>query len=71
MGTGASHILELDAESYFEDSEYIYWDRTTFHPYYSYADFIGTYRPIQFFLLMKNISPMLTKSQFGQLEHLM
>ena len=48
-GTGKSHILELDAESYFEDSEYIYWDRTTFHPEYSYADFIGTYRPIPIF----------------------
>ena len=44
-GTGKSHVLELDAKYYFEDN----WARTTFHPEYSYADFIGTYRPIPIF----------------------
>ncbi len=45
-GTGKSHILKADSEIYFE-SKNIY--RTTFHPEYSYADFIGTYRPIPIF----------------------
>lgn len=45
-GTGKSHILKADSEIYFE-SKNIY--RTTFHPEYSYADFIGTYRPVPIF----------------------
>lgn len=39
-GTGKSHLLENDSE-YFGDN----MERVTFHPNYSYASFVGTYKP--------------------------
>jgi hypothetical protein len=41
-GTGKSHRLESDSK-YFGDN----MERVTFHPNYSYAQFVGTYKPIQ------------------------
>jgi hypothetical protein len=41
-GTGKSHRLESDSK-YFRDN----MERVTFHPNYSYAQFVGTYKPIQ------------------------
>ena len=39
-GTGKSHKLELDSKHFDERLE-----RVTFHPNYSYASFVGTYKP--------------------------
>lgn len=41
-GTGKSHKLEDDSKLFGENME-----RVTFHPNYSYAQFVGTYKPIQ------------------------
>lgn len=41
-GTGKSHRLELDSQS-FDDR---FFERVTFHPDYSYAHFVGTYKPV-------------------------
>ena len=41
-GTGKSHKLEEDSKQFGENTE-----RVTFHPNYSYAQFVGTYKPIQ------------------------
>ena len=40
-GTGKSHRLEKDSECFGNNVE-----RVTFHPSYSYANFVGTYKPI-------------------------
>lgn len=41
-GTGKSHKLEEDSRL-FENN----FERVTFHPNYSYAQFVGTYKPVQ------------------------
>lgn len=41
-GTGKSHKLENDSRL-FENN----FERVTFHPNYSYAQFVGTYKPVQ------------------------
>ena len=41
-GTGKSHKLEVDSRL-FENN----FERVTFHPNYSYAQFVGTYKPVQ------------------------
>ena len=41
-GTGKSHRLEEDSRLFGNNLE-----RVTFHPNYSYAQFVGTYKPIQ------------------------
>lgn len=41
-GTGKSHRLELDSK-YFDGR---FFERVTFHPDYSYAHFVGTYKPV-------------------------
>lgn len=41
-GTGKSFKLNEDRENYFHEGHY---DRVTFHPNYSYAQFVGTYKP--------------------------
>ena len=41
-GTGKSYKLNEDREEYFVDDNY---ERVTFHPNYSYAQFVGTYKP--------------------------
>ena len=42
-GTGKSYLLDQEAENYFFTSNYA---RVTFHSEYTYADLIGTYKPI-------------------------
>lgn len=41
-GTGKSNKLEQDRNTYFGDD----YERVTFHPNYSYAQFVGTYKPV-------------------------
>ena len=41
-GTGKSHQLETDRTDNFSDDCY---ERVTFHPNYSYAQFVGSYKP--------------------------
>ena len=43
-GTGKSHNLEKDSEGLLECYEKNF-ERVTFHPDYSYANFVGTYKP--------------------------
>lgn len=40
-GTGKSHRLEKDSKMFGDNME-----RVTFHPNYSYAQFVGTYKPV-------------------------
>ncbi len=40
-GTGKSHTLEEDRQVYGTN-----YERVTFHPNYSYAQFVGTYKPV-------------------------
>ncbi|MBU3075606.1 AAA family ATPase [Clostridium estertheticum] len=40
-GTGKSHRLEEDKEDFHGN-----YERVTFHPNYSYAQFVGTYKPV-------------------------
>ncbi len=42
-GTGKSYKINKDSENLFKD-EY-YYERVTFHPDYSYANFVGAYKP--------------------------
>ncbi len=42
-GTGKSHLLEQERSKHFDDAHY---ERVTFHPNYSYAQFVGAYKPI-------------------------
>ncbi|MBD5428099.1 MAG: AAA domain-containing protein [Treponema sp.] len=42
-GTGKSHLLEQQRKNYFNDEHY---ERVTFHPNYSYAQFVGAYKPV-------------------------
>jgi hypothetical protein len=44
-GTGKSYKLKEDCEELMNDSGGTY-ERVTFHPEYSYAHFVGTYKPI-------------------------
>lgn len=41
-GTGKSHKLEKDSEVFGDNVE-----RVTFHPNYSFSQFVGTYKPVQ------------------------
>ena len=41
-GTGKSYKLEADRKSKFADC----YERVTFYPTYSYAQFVGTYKPV-------------------------
>lgn len=42
-GTGKSHLLEHQRKTYFNDEHY---ERVTFHPNYSYSQFVGAYKPV-------------------------
>lgn len=41
-GTGKSHTLKKDSNEYFQERNV---ERVTFHPNYSYSQFVGTYKP--------------------------
>lgn len=43
-GTGKSYTLNKEAKNLMEDGGYV--ERVTFHPDYSYANFVGTYKPV-------------------------
>ena len=43
-GTGKSYLLEEQRKEYFANPER--YERVTFHPDYSYANFVGTYKPM-------------------------
>lgn len=43
-GTGKSYLLEEQRKEYFTNPEC--YERVTFHPDYSYANFVGTYKPV-------------------------
>lgn len=46
-GTGKSFQLNKDLKVETGASYFIYYERVTFHPSYSYANFVGTYKPIK------------------------
>ncbi len=56
-GTGKSHSLELDRKNNFADDCF---ERVTFHPNYSYAQFVGTYKPT---ITVKETDSSLTDEQ--------
>ncbi len=43
-GTGKSYTLNTEKEKYFPDD--MLYERVTFHPEYSYAHFVGSYKPV-------------------------
>lgn len=43
-GTGKSHLLEQQREEYFGDGDH--YERVTFHPNYTYSQFVGAYKPV-------------------------
>ena len=43
-GTGKSHLLENQREEYFGDNDH--YERVTFHPNYTYSQFVGAYKPV-------------------------
>jgi 5-methylcytosine-specific restriction enzyme B len=43
-GTGKSYIVNEKIEKYTDKKDHII--RTTFHPEYSYYDFVGQYKPV-------------------------
>ena len=45
-GTGKSHKLEDETNAIFKEEISKYVTRVTFHPDYSYAHFVGTYKPV-------------------------
>lgn len=44
-GTGKSYELKEDCENLLKDTNGSY-ERVTFHPDYSYSQFVGTYKPV-------------------------
>lgn len=56
-GTGKSHSLELDRKNNFVDDCF---ECVTFHPNYSYAQFVGTYKPT---MIVKETDSSLTDEQ--------
>ena len=45
-GTGKSFLLNQDREKLIGEDNEIDYERVTFHPEYSYANFVGTYKPV-------------------------
>ena len=47
-GTGKSYRLNKDREELLKDGNEENYERVTFHPNYSYANFVGTYKPVPY-----------------------
>jgi len=47
-GTGKSFVLEEDRKKLLGKNNITDYERVTFHPDYSYANFVGTYKPVPF-----------------------
>ncbi len=45
-GTGKSYKLNKELEEFLGKENEDYYERVTFHPDYSYANFVGTYKPV-------------------------
>lgn len=45
-GTGKSYTLNKECEELLQENKEIDFERVTFHPDYSYANFVGTYKPV-------------------------
>lgn len=45
-GTGKSYTLNKECEELIGKDNEPYYERVTFHPDYSYANFVGTYKPV-------------------------
>ena len=45
-GTGKSHTLDEERKKLLGDNNEECYERVTFHPDYSYANFVGTYKPV-------------------------
>lgn len=45
-GTGKSYTLDLDRKVLLGDNSDKNYERVTFHPEYTYANFVGTYKPV-------------------------
>lgn len=45
-GTGKSYKLEQDRRTILQDGKVGDYERVTFHPEYSYSQFVGTYKPV-------------------------
>lgn len=45
-GTGKSFMLNDDSKLMLGEDNEAYYERVTFHPDYSYANFVGTYKPV-------------------------
>ena len=46
-GTGKSFQIDKDLKDKNGSDNFIYFERVTFHPSYSYANFVGTYKPVK------------------------
>ena len=46
-GTGKSFKLDKDLKDETGTKYFTYYERVTFHPSYSYANFVGTYKPVK------------------------
>ena len=47
-GTGKSHTLNEECERLLKDGNENNYERVTFHPDYTYANFVGTYKPVAY-----------------------
>lgn len=73
-GTGKSYTLNKECKELLGDDNAKNYERVTFHPDYSYAQFVGTYKPVSvsndnFIEILRNIkNPLdLTKERFEDL----
>lgn len=57
-GTGKSYTLNHERETLLGKGNEDDYERVTFHPDYSYANFVGTYRPIMVEDSFETISPL-------------